>query len=147
MQRAIRRPTLLMLLLSLALLAFSTSAWAQDRVQVQVDVIVASNDHSEVDRALRSSASSLRAQFANFTGFRLASSTQLALTQSGAQQVALPGGSQATFRLQSAQQGRYQIQIAVRGGQTTFDAQQGGMIYVGGPRAPDGTIILRIRVL
>ena len=146
MQRARTRPLLLMLLLSFALLSFSTSAWAQDRVQVQVDVIVASNDHSEMDRALRSSASSLRAQFTNFTGFRLASSTQLTLAQSDTQQVALPGGSNATFRLQSAKQGRYQIQIAVRGGQTTFDAQQGGMIYVGGPRAPDGTIILRIRV-
>lgn len=146
MQRACRRPLLLMLLLSLTLLSFSTSAWAQDRVQVQVDVIVASNDHSEMDRALRSSASSLRAQFANFSGFRLASSTVITLTQSDAQQVALPGGSSAIFRLQRAQQERYQIQIAVRGGQTTFDAQQGGMIYVGGPRAPDGTIILRVRV-
>lgn len=134
------------LLMGMFLVLLTGTAFAQAQVNVRVDVIVASNDGTGVAPALRGQAQSLTGQFSNFSSFKLAKSEQLKLSQGATSSVSLPGGSVARFTLQNAQQGRFQIQIAVPGGQTTFDASPGGMIFVGGPRAPDGTLILMIRV-
>lgn len=134
------------LLLSLLLLFVASTGFAQSRVQIQVDVIVASNDGSGVEAALRAQAQRLTSQFSNFNSFKLAKTERVDLTQGATSTVSLPGSSVARFTLQGTESDRYQIQIAVPGGQTTFDARKGGMIFVGGPRAPDGTLILLIRV-
>lgn len=134
------------LLLSFLLLFVASTGFAQARAQIQVDVIVASNDGEGVDPALRAEAQRLTSQFSNFSSFKLAKTERVTLAQGVTNAVSLPGSSVARFTLQGFQNDRYQIQIAVPGGQTTFDARKGGMIFVGGPRAPNGTLILLIRV-
>lgn len=136
----------LLILVGLALLWIPVSASAQETVPLQIDVIIAGHDNTGVDARLQSQANKLTSQFANFSSFTLEKSERVNLSDQATSRISLPGGSTAQFTLQSADQGRYSIRIAVPGGQTTFEARKGGMIFVGGPRAPNGTLILLIRV-
>lgn len=144
--RSLSLHPLFALLVGLALVFASGSAFANDTVRVHVDVIVANNDGTDVDPALRAHAKQLRTQFRQFTNFRRASARAMVLTVGESQRIDLPGKGEAFFTFKGVEASQYIIQIKVPGGQTTLKARAGGMMFIGGPRAPTGTILLLIQV-
>lgn len=142
--RSFRR--LAVLLLTFGLVFGASTAFAQSTANVRIEVIVASNDDGGVDAALRAHASHLTRQFPSFQSFRAAGSHRASLADGGTKSFSLPGGGTVTIRSLGATNGRHKLQIDVPGGSTTVDAASGGRLFVGGPRAPNGTVILMLLV-
>jgi hypothetical protein len=123
-------------------LVWTVPAMAQT-VNVDVQVIVASNDGAGVERALQPMQTNLTRQFSLFDSFRLASSHALILRVGETREVPLPGGGVATLEVVSLRDGAATIRIGIPGGSSTITTH-GGLVFVGGSRAPDGRIILAI---
>lgn len=137
---------LVALLLAVGLVFGASTAFAQSTVNVRVEVIVASDTDGGVDASLRAHAAHLTRQFPSFRRFLSSGSHRASLANGASQSFALPGGGTVTLRSLGATNGRHKLQIDVPGGSTTVDAAPGGRLFVGGPRAPNGTVILMILV-
>jgi hypothetical protein len=129
-------------------LAFAALAWTAapalaQTVDARVQVIVASNDGSGVEQSLQPMQANLSRQFSLFNSFRLASSHTLILRVGEAREVPLPGGGVARLEVLSVRDGAASIVVEIPGGSSTITTQ-GGLVFVGGSRAPDGRIILAI---
>lgn len=149
-QTAMRLPPSLQyivaLLFGLSLLVATSSAFANEKARVHIDVIVANNEGSSVDPALSAHAKQLRTQFPQFTNFTRTHSSDLVLSTGQSQRVNLPGNNNAFVTLAGVEAAQYIIQIKVPGGQTTLKARSGGMMFIGGPKAPTGTILILIQI-
>lgn len=150
MLRASTHPThrlhlLLMMLIGLVALTISTGAAAQSRVNVRVDVIVASSAGTGVDASLNAHRGRLEAQFPNFDSFRSQGVQQLRLATGETSSFGIPGGGTVRVTLVSAHEGRATFDVAVPGGSVRVETTHGSLFFVGGPRSPNGTVILMIR--
>ena len=132
-------------LIALVVAFAGTDASAQDRANLSVDVIIAGHDGAGVDPALAAHSGRLETQFSQFNSFRRADSSSFQLAPGATHQISIPGGQTVRFSLVSSRSGRYRITVQVPGGETTVESPAGGIFFVGGPRAPDGTIILLVR--
>lgn len=137
---------LLPLFFGLLLLMAAGPAFAQEKARVLIDVIVANNDGANVDPALRAHAKQLRTQFQQFSNFTRTHSSDLVLIEGESQRVNLPGRKDAFVTLKGVEASQYIIQIKVPGGQTTLKGRAGGMMFIGGPKAPKGTILILIQI-
>lgn len=137
---------LLALLIGTALLFTAGSAFAQETAQVQVDVIVANTEGSRIDPALDAHAKQLRAQFKQFTNFTRADTHTVALKENAPQRIDLPGDGHASITLKGMDGAQYILHLKVPGGHTTVKARARGMLFIGGPKAPNGTILLLIQI-
>lgn len=143
------RHLLKLLLLTLVGLTWSLNAHAasdDERAHVHVDVIVANDRSEHIDEALDSHRKALQEQFPQFTHFTLHHSADVSLRQGATERVTLPNGEYAALTLESAQGSKYRLQIKVPGGQTTLNARSGAMLFLGGLKAPNGTLILLIQI-
>lgn len=141
--------TLQFLLFTLFGLLWAVGAHAaptEDRAYIHVDVIVASDVDTHVDTALDAHSKTLQEQFPQFTRFDLHHSADFALDQGASERVALPMGDHATITLESVHSSKYRLQLKVPGGQTTLNARAGAMLFLGGLKAPNGTLILLIQI-
>lgn len=143
--RSNRIQLLLMMLLGLVLVSFTTGAYAQNRTEVRVDVIVASNSGQGVGADLQRHSGRLSAQFPNYDSFRSQGVHQLRLGPGDRQSFNIPGGGSVTISFVSQQGNRTTYDVAIPGGTARVELTPGSLIFVGGPRSPSGVVILMIR--
>lgn len=115
------------------------------RVELQVDVILASNSGNGVASELRPYAGRLQSQFPQFNTFRRALSRSIVLHIGREERLAIPGASTVGFEFLGESGGRHRIDVEIPGGHTTFESPSGGMIFVGGFDVAGETAILLIR--
>lgn len=143
------RPTLHQLLwplVVLSLLFTASIASAQERAHVRVDVIIASDSDEHIDAQLRAHAKTLQEQFPQFSRFDLHHTADLALEEGTTQRVPLTNDTHASVTLEAVRAHQYTLQLKVPGGQTTIKARAGAMFFLGGPKAPSGTLLLLIQI-
>lgn len=122
------------------------SAQAQsEAVTIEVEIILASDDGAGVASELSAYAGRLQSQFGQFSSFRRLTSTSFTLRVGDDKSVGIPGVGSAGFRFAGLSGDRFKLDVSVPGGGTTVESPRGGFFFVGGPRAPGGTIILLIR--
>lgn len=143
------RPTLHQLLWPLVVLTLvctASLASAQDRARVHIDVIIASDTDEHIDAQLESHAKILKEQFPQFSRFDLHHTADLALEEGDTQRVPLTDDTHASVTLDAVRAHQYTLQLKVPGGQTTLKARAGAMFFLGGPKAPNGTLLLLIQI-
>lgn len=136
----------LALLVGLALTCSSVLAFAQEQVRVHIDVIIASDEGDSLDEALDAHAKTLQKQFPQFSAFTHHHSADLTLDQGQAQEIDLPREENATIALIEVDGPHYTLHLKVPGGQTTIKSRAGGKVFIGGPKALNGTLLLLIQV-
>lgn len=139
-------PILSTLLVSLALTCTSVWAFAQEQARVHVDVIIASDDGEGIDDALEPHAKTLQEQFPQFSHFTLQHSDDIALQEGQSQEIDLPREENATITLIEVDGPHYTLHLKVPGGQTTIKSRAKGKVFIGGPKALNGTLLLLLEV-
>lgn len=136
----------LVVCLSATMVFMSSTAYAQDEsVTIEVEIILASDSGEGVSSELNAYAGRLQSQFGQFDSFRRLTSTSFSLQSGGSESISIPGVGSAGFNFAGVNGSRFQLDISVPGGGTRVESPRGGFFFVGGPRAPGGTIILLIR--
>lgn len=136
----------LVICFSTALMFMTSTAHAQNEsVTIEVEIILASDSGEGVSSELNAYAGRLQSQFGQFDTFRRLTSTSFSLQNGGSESISIPGVGSAGFSFAGVSGSRFQLDISVPGGGTRVESPRGGFFFVGGPRAPGGTIILLIR--
>jgi hypothetical protein len=117
----------------------------EDSVTIEVEIILASDSGDGVASELRPYAGRLQSQFSQFDSFRRLTSTSFTLNIGEDESISIPGVGSAGFSFAGLSGSRFKLDVSVPGGGTTVESPRGGIFFVGGPRAPGGTIILLIR--
>lgn len=144
---SLRTTLLLLLALCITVVTTTSTAYAQSTSAVRVRVIIGNTQDTHIDSALRKDATTLREEFPQFSHFEQAKDTTLTLAPATPQSLTLPGNKKASLTLENRQKNQLRILVKVPGGETRLTGSQGGTMFVGGPRAPNGIIILWIEIL
>ena len=129
--------------LTLGLSSFA-DANAED-VTVEVEVLLAKNDHTGIPPDLANLRMRLTQQFSQFTGFTLDSRQDLALELGQERSIQIPDGLAVAIEYLGESDGSYRLRITLPGGSTNVSAPADGLFFVGGPELSTGTLILAIR--
>lgn len=131
-------------LLGLGLL-LPMAASAQDaKVQVQVEVVLASKKGTEVDPPeLEKMKEQFQKQNFSFTSFKRLSQEVLTVSAKSASEVKLPNGANATLQLQGIKEGTATVRVAIPR-QPTLDVELGrqGAVYQKAGKYVGGELIL-----
>ncbi|WP_436410032.1 hypothetical protein [Myxococcus xanthus] len=144
MRRHVSSGRMLWALLGLGLL-LPMAASAQDaKVQVQVEVVLASKKGTEVDPPeLEKMKEQFQKQNFSFTSFKRLSNEVLTVSAKSASEVKLPNGANATLQLQGIKDGTATVRVAIPR-QPTLDVELGrqGAVYQKAGRYVGGELIL-----
>ena len=137
-------PLALLAFLALAVLAAPAVASGNDEASFAVEVIVADRNGQGIDGELGALSDRLRSQFPQFSRFRRSATHAFSVAEGDAHRFSVPSGSQFELTYLGEESEGVRVRIAVRGGASTVVLPRGGMIFVGGPSAGDGTLIFAI---
>ncbi|GEL72309.1 hypothetical protein MVI01_40930 [Myxococcus virescens] len=144
MRRHVSSGRMLWALLGLGLL-LPMAASAQDaKVQVQVEVVLASKKGAEVDPPeLEKMKEQFQKQNFSFTSFKRLSNEVLTVSAKSASEVKLPNGANATLQLQGIKDGTATVRVAIPR-QPTLDVELGrqGAVYQKAGKYVGGELIL-----
>lgn len=116
----------------------------EENMAVEVEVILAKEDHSGIPSDLSSLRVRLTQQFSQFTGFILESRQELILEIGQVRTIPIPDGMLVSIEYLGENNGQFLLRIQLPGGSTDVSAPSGGLFFVGGPELSVGTLILAI---
>ena len=128
---------------ALSLLCASVAFADAGRVDVQVDVVHASDKGKAIDPpSLKHMQESFSQSGFNYSSYRRLSSQRLSLAPNQAQQVKLPNGRTATLTLKDVSANVAHIHVSVPPLETTYALGREGSVFIQGGPQGGGMLIL-----
>lgn len=137
------RETLVRSTLFAALVIGAVALAAAPKVTVQVDVVHASNQGSEVQPpSLQAMKSAFTQSGFNYQSYRQLSSEKVELTPNAPRQVSLPNGKTATFTLIGVKDNVAQVKVSVPPLETTYSLGREGRVFLQAGPHKGGMLVL-----
>jgi len=132
----------------LAVIPFAVTAWAQDRVSLEVGTVLATNSSSHIDSQLASIRGQLERLF-QYTSYRLVKQEVSDVSCGNPASFEIPGGRHLLVMAKDTRGGRVSLNVALMKDRhvlmrTDLTLGKRGTIMVGGPRYENGVLIIWI---
>ncbi len=145
-----RKKTILLIAIFVALLLVTVAvASAVERVNVEVEVIYASNQPHPTEPSLSRLKIQLQSTF-NFTSYTLLEKKRMVLSRGKEGKLSIPGKKYLKIELEEVIKGQIKLKVVVLDRRrvlltTMFRISPGQTVLVGGPRYESGTLIIAIK--
>ncbi|MCI0573468.1 MAG: hypothetical protein L0Y66_22215 [Myxococcaceae bacterium] len=142
-----RRLSRTLLLIAGLFVAGTAAAQEEPKVPVQVDVVVVSNQGSEVQpRQLAQMKQTFASQGLRFSSFRQLSSNRVEVARNTPAHVSLPNGKTATLRLIELKEGTARVSLEVPGVISSMETKLGreGTVYQKVGEYQGGNLVLAL---
>ena len=147
-RKALRKALLMPVAAVLAVLPFAVTAWAQDRVALEVGTVLATNSSNQIDAELASIRGQLERLF-QYTSYRLVKQEVSDVSCGKPASFEIPGGRHLLVMAKDTRGGRVSLNVALMKDRhvlmrTDLTLGKRGTIMVGGPRYENGVLIIWI---
>jgi hypothetical protein len=124
------------------------SAKSVDKIPTKITILIASNQGTDFDMDNDAYRDQL-IQLFSFSNYKQLKTLSLDLAKGERQIVALPEGYELVLSLQREERERAYIQALIRKGReqfvdTVLSIQKKGVVFLGGPQTPSGTLIVAL---